>query len=138
MRCRLQSSRVSIDLTSSPTCFLSLAIPILLSFSEWVIASYYAAQGLSLPPPLVEEDDEDEQMEPAQRKVGEEDPLLGVVFSIEAVREICQEVLKSGGEHLAEVRFQFGLTPLETLTSNLSFVRARNCGTSGEILRLIS
>ncbi|GAA5845158.1 hypothetical protein JCM3766R1_002090 [Sporobolomyces carnicolor] len=79
-----------------------LSIPILLSFSEWVIASYYAAQGLSLPPPLVEEDDEDEQMEPAQRKVGEEDPLLGVVFSIEAVREICQEVLKSGGEHLAE------------------------------------
>jgi len=52
-------------------------------------------------------------MEPAERKIGEADPLLGVVFSIEAVRDICQEVLAVGGEHLAEVRLLLDLRKLE-------------------------
>ncbi|GAA5897738.1 hypothetical protein JCM5296_000867 [Sporobolomyces johnsonii] len=78
-----------------------LSIPLLVSFSQWVIAGFYTAQGLSAPP-QVEEDDEDEQMAPAERRVGEPDPLLGVVFSAEAVREICQEVMALGGLHISE------------------------------------
>ncbi|GAA5825178.1 hypothetical protein JCM5353_002251 [Sporobolomyces roseus] len=80
-----------------------LSVPLLLSFSQWVVANYYTAQGLSTPPPMVEEDEEDEQMKGLEeRKVGQEDPLLGVVFSLEAVRDICQEVLSTGGVHLSE------------------------------------
>ncbi|GAA6013848.1 hypothetical protein JCM11491_000444 [Sporobolomyces phaffii] len=81
-----------------------LSIPLLVSFSQWVIASYYTAQGLSLPPTAVDDEggDEDEPMEPAERRTAQPDPLLGVVFSIEAVREICQEVLTVGGLHLSE------------------------------------
>ncbi|GAA5974409.1 hypothetical protein JCM21900_003545, partial [Sporobolomyces salmonicolor] len=78
-----------------------LSIPLLVSFSQWAIAGFYTAQGLSVPP-QVEVDDEDEQMAPAERRVGEPDPLLGVVFSAEAVREICQEVMSVGGMHLSE------------------------------------
>ncbi|GAA5883487.1 hypothetical protein JCM16303_003825 [Sporobolomyces ruberrimus] len=79
-----------------------LSIPLLISFSQWVIESYYTAQGISKPPKAIEEGDEDEDMEPVERKTSEPDPLLGVVFSIEAVRDICQEVLAVGGEHLSE------------------------------------
>lgn len=43
-------------------------------------------------------------MEPASRKVGEPDELLGVVFSLEEVRGVCDEVLKIAGAHIAEVR----------------------------------
>jgi len=38
-----------------------------------------------------------------ERKVGEQDPILGAVFDIESVREVCKEVLAIGGAHLAEV-----------------------------------
>jgi hypothetical protein len=43
-------------------------------------------------------------MQPVDRKAGEPDQLLGVVFSIEEVREIRAETLKIGGTHLTEVR----------------------------------
>lgn len=43
-------------------------------------------------------------MQPADRKTGEADELLGVVFSLEEVREIREETLRIGGTHLAEVR----------------------------------
>ncbi|GAA6059133.1 hypothetical protein JCM10212_003880 [Sporobolomyces blumeae] len=79
-----------------------LSVPLLISFSTFAISNYYTAQGLSQPPPAVELGDEDEEMQAADRKVGEPDPLLGVVFSVEAVREICQEVLSLGGSHLSE------------------------------------
>ncbi|TNY18454.1 hypothetical protein DMC30DRAFT_53948 [Rhodotorula diobovata] len=80
-----------------------LSIPLLVSWTQWTIASYYAAQGLSPAPPPAEADDEDAAMEPASRKVGEPDELLGVVFSLEEVRGVCDEVLKIAGAHIAEV-----------------------------------
>jgi hypothetical protein len=52
----------------------------------------------------VDEEAEDAAMQPVDRKAGEPDQLLGVVFSIEEVREIRAETLKIGGTHLTEVR----------------------------------
>lgn len=77
------------------------AIPLLVSYTQHVISNYYAAQGLSAPAAAVE-GDEDEAME-VERKVGEQDLILGAVFDIESVREVCKEVLAIGGGHLAEV-----------------------------------
>jgi len=48
-----------------------------------------------------------------ERKVGQEDPLLGVVFSLEAVRDICQEVLSTGGVHLSEVSSNGAFSPVD-------------------------
>ncbi|BGP52072.1 Splicing factor [Rhodotorula kratochvilovae] len=79
-----------------------LSIPLLVSWTQWTIANYYAAQGLSAPPPPADVDDEDAAMQPANRKVGEPDELLGVVFSLEEVRGICDEVLRIAGPHIAE------------------------------------
>ncbi|GAA5883970.1 hypothetical protein JCM6882_002087 [Rhodosporidiobolus microsporus] len=79
-----------------------LTIPLLSAFSRWVIASYYASQGLSPPPAAEDGADEDTAMQPADRKVGEPDQLLGVVFALSEVREICEEVLKRGGGHLSQ------------------------------------
>lgn len=42
-------------------------------------------------------------MQPVERKIGEPDQLLGVVFSLEEVRELREEVLAAGGSHLTEV-----------------------------------
>ncbi|GAA5937957.1 U6 snRNP complex subunit PRP24 [Sporobolomyces koalae] len=78
-----------------------LSIPLLRSFSNWTIDCYYTAQGISRPLPALEQDD-DEQMQPSDRKTGQPDPLLQVVFSLETVRDICTEVLNMGGKHLAE------------------------------------
>jgi hypothetical protein len=92
------------------------AVPLLVSFSEWVIECYYISQGLSLPPPLStleeEEEDEDDKMqqeEATSRKTGQSDPLLGIVFSLEVVRDVCGEVLELGGQHLSEVSFSLFL-----------------------------
>lgn len=79
------------------------AIPLLASWSEWVVGQYYASKGLSPPPAAVEEDDEDAAMQAADRKVGEPDQLLEVVFSLEEVRGVCGEVMAVAGAHLAEV-----------------------------------
>ena len=107
--------------TNLPT-FAQIAITLLLSFSQWVISNYYAAQGLSIPPPSVEEDEEDEQMKGAEeRKVGQEDPLLGVVFSLEAVRDICQEVLGVGSVHLSEVSSNGAFSPVDQGKLNAHF-----------------
>lgn len=83
-------------------------------------------------------------MEPVERKTSEPDPLLGVVFSIEAVRDICQEVLAVGGEHLSEVSPEFlwleeffGCAKLIFQNSFSNHERARNCGTFGGTLKLI-
>ncbi|GAA6038706.1 hypothetical protein JCM8097_002356 [Rhodosporidiobolus ruineniae] len=87
-----------------------LSIPLLSAFSRWAIASYYAAQGLSAPPAAVEEDgEEDTTMQPAERKVGEPDQLLGVVFELEEVRSIEEEVLKRGGMHIKESSSLFAI-----------------------------
>ncbi|BGP20599.1 hypothetical protein JCM10213_007133 [Rhodosporidiobolus nylandii] len=80
-----------------------LSIPLLTAFSSWVIASYYAAQGLAPPVPATEDGDEDAAMQPAEgRKVGEPDQLLAVVFSLEEVRAIAEEVAKRAGAHLSQ------------------------------------
>ncbi|POY75020.1 hypothetical protein BMF94_1996 [Rhodotorula taiwanensis] len=80
-----------------------LSIPFLVNWSEWVISQYYAAQGLAPPPTSAGGgEDEDTAMQPAERKVGEPDQLLGVVFSLEEVRDIREEVLAVGGTHLTE------------------------------------
>ncbi|GAA6048750.1 hypothetical protein JCM3770_003941 [Rhodotorula araucariae] len=79
-----------------------LSIPLLVSWTQWTIASYYAAHGLSAPLAPTDADDEDAAMQPADRKVGQADELLGVVFSLEEVRAICDEVLKIAGAHIAE------------------------------------
>ncbi|BGP66332.1 Splicing factor [Rhodotorula toruloides] len=79
-----------------------LSIPVLASWSEWVDGQYYASKGLSPPPAAVEEDDEDRAMQAADRKVGEPDQLLEVVFSLEEVRGVCGEVMSVAGAHLAE------------------------------------
>ncbi|GAA5854941.1 hypothetical protein JCM9279_003579 [Rhodotorula babjevae] len=79
-----------------------LSIPLLVSWSQWTIANYYLSQGLSAAPPPADADDEDAAMEPASRKVGEPDELLGVVFSLEEVRGVCDEVLNVAGAHIAE------------------------------------
>ena len=76
-------------------------------------------------------------MEPAERKIGEADPLLGVVFSIEAVRDICQEVLAAGGEHLAEVSISSAPLLRRSLKLILAILlRVQNFGMSGETSRL--
>ncbi|GAA5836247.1 hypothetical protein JCM11251_001440 [Rhodosporidiobolus azoricus] len=79
-----------------------LSIPLLTAFSRWVISSYYAAQALSAPPVADAEDDEDAAMQPAERKIGEPDQLLGVVFALEEVREIRDEILQRSGSHLSQ------------------------------------
>ncbi|GAA5990216.1 hypothetical protein JCM11641_001820 [Rhodosporidiobolus odoratus] len=82
-----------------------LSIPLLSSFSRWSISSYYAASGLTPPAAVVaSEEEEDEAMQPSaeERKVGEPDQLLQVVFSLEEVKEIREEVLSRGGGHLSE------------------------------------
>ncbi|GAA5875208.1 hypothetical protein JCM3774_004169 [Rhodotorula dairenensis] len=81
-----------------------LSIPFLVDWSNWVISQYYLAQGMTPPPAVTqgEDEEEDASMQPADRKVGEPDQLLGVVFSVEEVREIREETLKIGGTHLAE------------------------------------
>lgn len=81
------------------------AIPFLVNWSKWVVSQYYLAQGLTPPTATVEvgEEEEDAAMQSADRKAGEPDQLLGVVFAIEEVREIREETLKIGGTHLTEV-----------------------------------
>lgn len=76
------------------------AIPLLVSYSQFTIGSYYVSQGLSAP---VEATDEDEPMEDVERKVGEADEILGALFGLESVRGVCQEILEVGGAHLVEV-----------------------------------
>ena len=87
----------------------SSAIPFLVNWSKWVVSQYYLAQGLTPPTAIAEvgEEEEDAAMQSADRKAGEPDQLLGVVFSIEEVREIREETLKIGGTHLTEVREVF-------------------------------
>ncbi|GAA5982729.1 hypothetical protein JCM10908_006763 [Rhodotorula pacifica] len=81
-----------------------LSIPFLVDWSKWVISQYYLAQGLNAPTATIEagEEDADAAMQPADRKAGEPDQLLGVVFSLEEVREIREETLRIGGTHLTE------------------------------------
>ncbi|GAA5954263.1 hypothetical protein JCM8115_003354 [Rhodotorula mucilaginosa] len=81
-----------------------LSIPFLVNWSKWVVSQYYLAQGLTPPTAAAEVDEEaeDAAMQPVDRKAGEPDQLLGVVFSIEEVREIRAETLKIGGTHLTE------------------------------------
>ncbi|BGP27978.1 Splicing factor [Rhodotorula toruloides] len=79
-----------------------LSIPLLISWSEWVVGQHYASKGLSPPLSAIGEDDEDAAMQAADRKVGEPDQLLEVVFSLEEVRGVCDEVLAVAGAHLAE------------------------------------
>lgn len=86
-----------------PANFSRAAIPLLASWSEWAVGQYYASKGLSPPAAAVEEDDEDAAMQAADRKVGEPDQLLEVVFSLEEVRGVCGEVLAVAGAHLADV-----------------------------------
>lgn len=44
-------------------------------------------------------------MEDVERKIGDEDVVLGAVFDLDAAREVRKEVLAIGGGHLAEVNF---------------------------------
>lgn len=78
----------------------SAAIPLCVSYAEYLIGNYYTAQGLSAPAVAT---DEDEVMEDVERKVGEPDQVLGAAFSLEAVRDGRRETLANGGGHLAEV-----------------------------------
>jgi hypothetical protein len=56
--------------------------------------------GLSLP---VSEDDEDQTMGNVTRKVGEENAVLAVVFSLDEVRSALKEALTMGEYHLIGV-----------------------------------
>ncbi|GAA6026461.1 hypothetical protein JCM8202_005309 [Rhodotorula sphaerocarpa] len=110
-----------------------LSIPFLLDWSRWIISQYYLAQGLA-PPPSAEEavsaEGEDAAMQPVERKIGEPDQLLGVVFSLEEVRELREEVLAAGGSHLTESSalwkawrdFEMDLLKLDTTPEQLLVV----------------
>ncbi|GAA6015137.1 hypothetical protein JCM10207_003614 [Rhodosporidiobolus poonsookiae] len=80
-----------------------LSIPLLVAFSQWIISSYYAAQGLA-PPTAMTAEEEDATMQPSAeaRKVGEPDQLMSVVFPVEDIRAVREEVLSRGGMHLSE------------------------------------
>lgn len=114
----------------------SSAIPFLVNWSKWVVSQYYLAQGLTPPTAIAEvgEEEEDAAMQSADRKAGEPDQLLGVVFSIEEVREIREETLKIGGTHLTEVREAFEIR--QRRLADIRLVdRAPSCGRFGVILR---
>lgn len=130
------SPQLELTLASSSPA----AIPLLVSWSQWTIANYYLSQGLSAAPPPADADDEDAAMEPASRKVGEPDELLGVVFSLEEVRGVCDEVLNIAGAHIAEVRplsLSFEL-PCKHRADSLRARRARRSGRCGVTSRWTS
>lgn len=98
------SLSLTVDLIKKGHAFT--AIPLLCSYSQFVIGGYYRAEGISLPTATTggedgEEDDDTAASE--QRQTGDRDEVLAEVFTLEIVRNICQEVLQIGGLHLAEV-----------------------------------
>lgn len=84
-----------------------LAIPLLISYSLYILESYYLAQGLTAPTLVADPDadeDEDEVMTPSSRTAGPGDPVLQTFFNLDTIRATRDDVLAAGGLHLKEVR----------------------------------
>ncbi|GAA5869364.1 hypothetical protein JCM8547_008653 [Rhodosporidiobolus lusitaniae] len=107
-----------------------LSIPLLTAFSRWVISSYYAAHGLAPPSSAADEEGYEDTAMSVERKVGEVDQILSVVFSLDEVREIREEVLKKGGVHLSQSSalwslwrdFELDLLKMDTTSDQLAAV----------------
>lgn len=103
------------------------AVPLLHSYGSHFVTQYYLSLGEAAPP-AGDEPGED-PMATADTKVGEENPVLQVIFSLEEVRAALHEMLSMGEWHLTQVRFFFSFHRSGmSLMSARHRVRVLRCG----------